>query len=287
MPVEQIIIANGKILISPITEQSELTPLLTASDKQYIAGITSGKRRASVSTWRSMLRAEIGDAEIGYNDVGAPVIIPQEPYTAKECRASQDLPSEGCAANSTPTDLCTEIKGNHASECFTVSEDAIASKRESTPAALDIFFNVSHSDDYAAVIISDRKCAIDIERTKRRFDKIESRYISDSERALPQSDNPLFKALLWSAKETLYKFSGRKELNFLTDLIIKAIDFEAGIMAASYLSASGEIADVQVCFFTYGYHNDSLPHRGDKLPKGNTQSDNASVVTYCVGAPTT
>ena len=82
---------------------------------------------------------------------------------------------------------------------------------------------VSHSSQYAAVIISDRRCAIDIESLARNFLHISSRYISPSERLL--SDDPRLPAALWCAKETLYKYSGLRELDLLNDICIEKVDF--------------------------------------------------------------
>lgn len=87
---------------------------------------------------------------------------------------------------------------------------------------------VSHSADFVAVIISDKPCAVDIERLSRNFSGAASRYITAAERGL--SDDRRLEAVLWCAKETLYKYSGRQGLDFLRDLCIELVDFESGIV---------------------------------------------------------
>ena len=82
---------------------------------------------------------------------------------------------------------------------------------------------VSHCPGGLAVGISGERCALDIERIDRRFDRILPRYLTPAEQAL--SDDPLFPAIAWCAKETLYKYAGRTGCDLLRDLRIEGIRF--------------------------------------------------------------
>lgn len=87
---------------------------------------------------------------------------------------------------------------------------------------------VSHAGGFAAVIFSNSRCAIDIESTERDFSRVSGRFISPAERDIPGSGDPLFSVAVWCAKECLYKFSGRKELDLLEDLAVSGVDFAEG-----------------------------------------------------------
>ncbi len=90
--------------------------------------------------------------------------------------------------------------------------------------------SVSHSSSHVALIISPSLCSIDIEQLNRDFMRVASRYISPCEQQL--ISEPHDSALLWSAKETLYKFAGRKQLNLLDDIRVTRLDsdlFEGSI----------------------------------------------------------
>lgn len=82
---------------------------------------------------------------------------------------------------------------------------------------------VSHCRGRIAVGISDRPCAVDIERTDRNFRRILSRYLTPEEQQL--SAHPLFPAIAWCTKETLYKYAGRQSLDLLDDLHIDEVSF--------------------------------------------------------------
>lgn len=88
----------------------------------------------------------------------------------------------------------------------------------------NLHLGVSHSRDFAAVIMSPRNCAVDIECLSRNFSTAAPRYITSDEAQL--TDDPRLKALLWCAKETLYKYSGRLGLDLLKDIRIEKVDFD-------------------------------------------------------------
>ena len=56
---------------------------------------------------------------------------------------------------------------------------------------------VSHTDAEAAVILSEWRCAIDIERQDRNFRRIAARFVSPEEASMPCSDTALFLPILW------------------------------------------------------------------------------------------
>ena len=85
-----------------------------------------------------------------------------------------------------------------------------------------LHIGVSHCPGYVAVCFSDRPCAVDIEPLARDFGRAAVRFASAEERQL--SDSPLLLPALWCAKETLYKYSGRRNLDLLRDLRIERFD---------------------------------------------------------------
>lgn len=107
----------------------------------------------------------------------------------------------------------------------TVRDAAIAYDAAGAPVLtnLPLQITVSHCTGRVAVGISDRRCAVDIERIDRNFGRILGRYLTDEEMQL--SDDPLFPALGWCAKETLYKYAGVPGCDLRSDLRIDAIDF--------------------------------------------------------------
>ena len=104
---------------------------------------------------------------------------------------------------------------------------------------------VSHCRGSVAVGLSDAPCAVDIESLDRNFGRIASRYMTPAEQAL--SDDPRWPAVVWSAKETLYKYAGRRELDLLCDLRVEQTDFSAGRLVGRI--RGGEVLLLRFLFF--------------------------------------
>lgn len=85
-------------------------------------------------------------------------------------------------------------------------------------------FSISHSKNYAAVIVSKEKnVAIDIEMLDNKVEKILHKFLSEGEnqKMLKTIDNKAFHnlpTLLWSTKETMFKFYAKGNVDFKTML---------------------------------------------------------------------
>lgn len=88
---------------------------------------------------------------------------------------------------------------------------------------LDYHISLSHSYDYAAVIIGkNRKVGVDIELIKHKIKSIRHKFLSDIELSQKQiGDNINGLYVCWCAKEAIYKWNGRKGLEFKQDMHIK------------------------------------------------------------------
>ncbi len=89
----------------------------------------------------------------------------------------------------------------------------------------DYHISLSHSYDYAAVMISrdpQKKVGLDMEIIKHKIKLIRHKFLSDIELAQKQiGDNINGLYVCWCAKEAIYKWHGRKELEFKRDIHIK------------------------------------------------------------------
>ena len=117
------------------------------------------------------------------------------------------------------------------------------------------FIGVSHTNDLAAVIFSPNgSCAVDVERLDRHFDRISSRYISDVEMQLPGSREAWFPALLWCAKETLYKQAEMEGLDLRDGLRIESIAYEKEPLQGRMRGRIRGGKEITLVFFTFEGH---------------------------------
>ena len=88
-------------------------------------------------------------------------------------------------------------------------------------------FSISHCGDFAAAIVSkDRRVGIDIEIPTEKISRIMYKFLSAKEHELfhliqPDKDRIPFSTLLWSAKESVFKWHGNGGVDFRKEIQLK------------------------------------------------------------------
>ena len=87
--------------------------------------------------------------------------------------------------------------------------------------------SLSHSFDYAAVMIGKSPVGIDIEQVKQKVERIAHKFMREEELAFvqgPDKINQLY--VCWCAKEAVYKCFGQKEVSFADNILLQPFQFE-------------------------------------------------------------
>ena len=114
-----------------------------------------------------------------------------------------------------------------------ISYDEYGAPQVDTPGT---YISISHSRGEVAVAISDQPCAVDIEHLNRDFRRVAGRYLSSLEQTLAERYD-LF-AEMWSAKEALYKFYKKGNLDFVRDVVIESYSSADNLFVATILGGS-------------------------------------------------
>ncbi len=87
--------------------------------------------------------------------------------------------------------------------------------------------SLSHSYDYAAVIISeDKPVGIDIELIKNKIERVAKKFLNDAELSYIDLSNPIEHLYVcWCAKEAVYKLHGKNNISFLADIRLEAFNY--------------------------------------------------------------
>jgi phosphopantetheinyl transferase len=112
---------------------------------------------------------------------------------------------------------------------FPVEEIQIADTRQPFLASEQYHFSISHCGTYAAAIVSgSKRVGVDIEMVTPRIERVADKFLNEGEMDFFNDDYTLFleqwglrgrvqqefQTLIWSAKEALFKWYGRGELDF-------------------------------------------------------------------------
>ena len=89
-------------------------------------------------------------------------------------------------------------------------------------------FSISHSDDFAAVVVSrKRRVGVDIETISSKIERIAKKFISPYEEELIFTNNPISNTemltLIWSAKEAVFKWYGLGGVDFREHIKLRSI----------------------------------------------------------------
>ena len=112
--------------------------------------------------------------------------------------------------------------------------------------------SITHSNNYAAVIVSDNKSvAIDLERIDNRILRVGHKFLSDHEMFFPEDQNVIYTTLIWSAKETLYKLYSENEVIFKEELLIHPFNYStAGTFIGDILKPP-HLLNIEIQYFTF------------------------------------
>lgn len=88
--------------------------------------------------------------------------------------------------------------------------------------------SLSHTTPYVSAILDVKSlCGIDVEGFRPKLIPLSPKFLSPPELAIANNDLEIL-AILWGAKEALYKLHGRKSLIFKENLIIRDFEYEDG-----------------------------------------------------------
>ena len=91
----------------------------------------------------------------------------------------------------------------------------------------NIYISIAHAKErMVAVAIADEVVGVDIESMDRDFECVASRYMSAEEQQLSCDD--VWYAMVWSAKEAMYKLCGRRGVDLTADMHIVSYDEALG-----------------------------------------------------------
>jgi 4'-phosphopantetheinyl transferase len=100
--------------------------------------------------------------------------------------------------------------------------------------SLPYHISLSHSFDYAAVMIGKDPVGIDIEQVKEKVERIAHKFMRNEELEFISDQHKIAQLYVcWCAKEAVYKCYGQKEVSFLDNILLEPFYFEGhGIVKA-------------------------------------------------------
>lgn len=114
--------------------------------------------------------------------------------------------------------------------------------------------SITHSFEYAAIIISSSNAvAIDLEKFDQRIQRVAHKFMSDEELVMLEKELEMeYLTTIWSAKETLYKMYGKKELIFKEHLHVHPFKYNPSGRFDSHISKGIYHHSLKIHYCTFG-----------------------------------
>ena len=104
--------------------------------------------------------------------------------------------------------------------------------------------SVAHGGESVAVAIANEPVGVDIESLDRNYERVKSRFMSPAEEAL--SSMEAWPAVVWTAKEAIYKLYGKREVDLTEDIRITVFDAERMTLEAEVRETKGINVEAQI-----------------------------------------
>ena len=106
------------------------------------------------------------------------------------------------------------------------------------------YISVAHGGERVAVAIADEPVGVDIESLDRNYERVKSRCMSPAEEALSEMEE--WPAVVWTAKEAIYKLYGKREVDLTEDIRITAFDAQHMLLTAEVRDTRGIVVEAKI-----------------------------------------
>lgn len=108
----------------------------------------------------------------------------------------------------------------------------------------DRWISVAHGGDSVAVVVADCPVGVDIENLTRDFDRVASRYMTESEQGLVADEN--WACYVWCAKEAMYKLYGRRGVELRGELRVESFDSDSMTIYGSMVDMAPAVVKISL-----------------------------------------
>lgn len=129
----------------------------------------------------------------------------------------------------------------------------IADTRKPYLASEQYHFSISHCGDYAAAIVSkDHRVGIDIEIPSEKAELIRNKFLSQKEQSFFSftAHNSQLATLLWSVKESVFKWYGDGAVDFRRHIQLTAMDERDETVICHFAKTKQELI-IRYCYFDH------------------------------------
>ncbi|MCK5906402.1 MAG: 4'-phosphopantetheinyl transferase superfamily protein [Flavobacteriales bacterium] len=113
-----------------------------------------------------------------------------------------------------------------------LSDADLSYRNDGAPLIKGKFISISHTSDFVAIIVSNKRVGIDIERNRQQILRIAHKFVNEEEKNKFDVDSLEVLSIIWNSKEAMFKLCDRTGIDFKDNLNVSKIDFDDKIVEA-------------------------------------------------------
>lgn len=111
-----------------------------------------------------------------------------------------------------------------------LKDDDLFYREDGAPLIKNGNISISHTSNFVAIIISNKKVGIDIEKNRQQILRIKHKFVNADEEALFNTNSLEELSVIWNCKEAMFKLCNRTGIDFKKNLNVSKIDFKDKII---------------------------------------------------------
>ena len=108
-----------------------------------------------------------------------------------------------------------------------LNDSDLTYREDGSPLIKSGYISISHTSDFVAIIISNKKIGIDIEKNRQQIFRIKHKFVNAEEEEKFDADLLEVLSVIWNSKEVMFKLCDKIGIDFRKNLNVSLIGFES------------------------------------------------------------
>ena len=123
-----------------------------------------------------------------------------------------------------------------------LSDSDLSYREDGAPLIKSGYISISHTSEFVAVIVSDKRVGLDIERNRQQIFRIAHKFVNADEEKLFDTSSLQVLSVIWNIKEAMFKLCDKTGIDFKKNLNVTNIDFTSNIVEGELIFGDQQFA---------------------------------------------
>ena len=123
-----------------------------------------------------------------------------------------------------------------------LSDSDISYREDGAPVIKSGFISISHTSEFVAIIVGDKRVGVDVERNRQQIFRIAHKFVNSDEEKLFDTSSLEILSVIWNIKEAMFKLCDKTGIDFRKNLNVTNIDFTSNMVDGEIIFDNEQLA---------------------------------------------